>query len=107
MKLQVLGIEGCPNTNDAAAAARHALDSIGRNDVAVETVLITSADHAARVGFAGSPTFAIDGADLFPSDGNTTELACRVYITEQGMAGAPTQTQIAAALRSHPAFRAA
>jgi hypothetical protein len=39
--------------------------------------------------------------DLFPTDGRTSDLACRIYLTPNGMAGAPTQQQIEAALADH------
>jgi hypothetical protein len=67
---------------------------------AITHTLIASPAAAAEVPFAGSPTILIDGADLFPSDGRTSDLACRVYLTPAGLAGQPTQEQIQAALDS-------
>ena len=40
----------------------------------------------------------LDGVDLFPTT-PARSLACRVYATGSGYAGAPTQEQIEAALR--------
>ena len=81
------------------ARARHALDSLGRHDIEVEYVLIRTAQDAAAVPFAGSPTITFDGEDLFPSDGQTSDLACRVYLTENGLAGLPTDRQLEDAIR--------
>lgn len=55
--------------------------------------------NAAQTPFAGSPTITINGADVFPSDGRTSDLACRVYATPHGLKGTPTTEQITAALR--------
>lgn len=101
MKVQVLHIEECPSWEEAGARARQALDGAGLADVAVEFVVIRTPNEAASTAFAGSPTIVVDGEDLFPSDGQTTSLACRVYFTEHGLAGTPTRTQIERALQNH------
>ena len=98
-KIHVLHIDACPNWTEAGARARHALDSLGRHDIEVEYVLIRTAQDAAAVPFAGSPTITFDGEDLFPSDGQTSDLACRVYLTENGLAGLPTDRQLEDAIR--------
>ncbi|WP_136708043.1 hypothetical protein [Agromyces sp. H66] len=99
MKVQVLHIDECTNWEETRARMRQALDGIGFADVPVDCVLIRTERDAVRSGFAGSPTIAVDGEDLFPSDGRSTDLACRVYLTETGLAGAPTRTQLERALR--------
>jgi len=99
MELEVLHIEDCPNWREAGARAARALARIGRPDARVTFRMLRSSDDAARTAFAGSPTLALDGVDLFPSDGRTADLACRVYITAQGLAGLPTEDQIVDALR--------
>lgn len=99
MKVQVLHIDECPNWEEAGRRTRQALDTVGLADVSVEYVLIRSEREAVDAGFAGSPTITVDGQDLFPSEGQTTDLACRVYLTDTGLAGAPTRTQLEGALR--------
>ena len=49
--------------------------------------------------FAGSPTILIDGADAFPTDGRTTDLACRVYYTDGRISRLPTVEQLVQALQ--------
>lgn len=90
MKIHLLHIDDCPNWQEAGDRVRRALDSIGRSDIPVEFVLIRTEAEAVSSGFAGSPTILLDGQDLFPSEGKTADLACRVYLTEHGFAGAPT-----------------
>lgn len=99
MELEVLHIEDCPNWREAGARAARALARAGRTDTPVTFRLLRSPDDAARTVFAGSPTLALDGVDLFPSDGRTADLACRVYITAQGLSGLPTEDQIVDALK--------
>lgn len=98
MRVQLLHIEDCPNTVDAEARTRGALDALGLADIPVESVTIRSDAGAAATRFGGSPSILVDGADLFPTT-PTQSLACRVYVTENGYAGAPTQRQLEEALR--------
>lgn len=94
MDIQVLHIDDCPNWQEAGTRLVAALKSLGRDDVEVSYQLIGDPETANRTEFAGSPTIVVNGADLFPSDGRTSDLACRVYFTPQGLAGLPTQRQI-------------
>jgi len=93
----VAHIADCPGWVEAGRRARAALDSLGRDDVEVGFRLISTPDDAVGSGFAGSPTILADGSDLFDGE-PTAELACRVYRTPAGFAGAPTTEMIAAEL---------
>ena len=53
---------------------------------------------------AVSSTNLKDGQDFFPSQGNTADLACRVYLTERGFAGAPTVGQLERTLQEREAL---
>ena len=97
MKVQVLHIDACPDWTDAVTSTRAALDALGIADVEVEPVLLRTEADAAAVTFGGSPTILVDGTDLFPGT-PITDLACRVYFTEHGMAGLPSQKQLQDAL---------
>lgn len=99
MKVQLLYIEECPNWKETGALTNRAFETISIVDVPIEYVPIHTEAEAGAVPFAGSPTILIDGRDLFPSDGHTRALACRVYPTEHGLAGTPTQAQLEAAIR--------
>jgi hypothetical protein len=69
----------------------------------VETVEVTSDEDAARLGFAGSPTYLLAGRDPFPreEDGAVqTPDACRAYARPGGRIGPlPHVDDLAAALR--------
>jgi hypothetical protein len=102
MELEVLHIEDCPNWQEAGARAARALAKRGHSDIPVTYRLLRTPDDAALTAFAGSPTLVLDGADLFPSDDRTADLACRVYVTPQGLAGLPTEDQIVDAIAKTP-----
>lgn len=99
MKVELLHIVECPNWEEAGVRLRTALDAMGQSAVDIDYELLQTPDEAARRPFAGSPTILIDGEDPFPSGGPISVLACRVYRTETGLAGAPTVEQLTAALR--------
>lgn len=94
MDIEILHIEECANWQRAGDAVRSALDQLALADVGIRFRLLSTSAEAAAVPFAGSPTVLIDGADAFPSDGRTSDLACRIYRTQTGFAGAPTVEQL-------------
>ena len=98
MNIEVLHIEACPSWVEAGNRLREALDATGFRETTIRYRLLRTAGDAARVPFAGSPTFTVDGQDLFPSGGGTADLACRVYLTPTGLAGLPTTEQLIAAI---------
>lgn len=99
MKVELLHIVECPNWEETGARLRAALDAVGKSEVEIDYLLLTTPEEAARHPFAGSPTILIDGQDPFPSGGSISSLACRVYQTGTGLAGSPTMEQLTQALR--------
>ncbi|MGB3413272.1 MAG: thioredoxin family protein [Microbacteriaceae bacterium] len=94
MRIEVLYIEECPNSAAAVALAEEALAVLPDTDAEVIARLMQTEHDTAEVPFAGSPTFLLNGEDLFPNDGQTLELACRVYATPSGLKGLPTLEQL-------------
>lgn len=95
MKIEVLGFEGCPNTPQTKANVERAVASLGlaANVAYVDQVKLPESDR--RRGWP-SPTVLVDGRDLFGmAEPNGPAMGCRMY---QG--GAPSEREIAAALRS-------
>ena len=88
----------CPNWRVAEQRLRQALDLIGRSDADVRLVPVTAQTDTAEVGFAGSPTFTVDGVDLFDAAPSVGALTCRVYRTPSGFAGVPDVDDLVAAL---------
>ncbi|WP_022884120.1 hypothetical protein [Glaciibacter superstes] len=100
MRVEVLHIEDCPNWEDATRRVTAALRATGHDDVTVVAMLLRTPGEAAGVPFSGSPTITVDGIDLFPTEGRTNDLACRIYLTPSGLAGLPTIEQLTAAFES-------
>ena len=90
MKVEVLTFEGCPN----AQAARELVERVvaeSRVEAEVAYVNVPDPETAERLRFLGSPTIRVDGHDIEPGADRRTEyvLACRIYRTEERIAGVP------------------
>jgi len=89
VQVTVWYLAGCPNWRAAGQRLRQALDQVGRADVPIMFAPVETDGEAAAVGFAGSPTVTVDGADLFDTAASTGTLACRIYPTSAGLVGVP------------------
>jgi hypothetical protein len=101
MRIELLHIDGCPNTAKALEQVEAALAALGRQDVPVHLRHIKTPADIAGTGFAGSPTITADGVDIFPAGAPTSDLACRIYPTPSGLAGVPAVDQVTEALTNH------
>jgi hypothetical protein len=99
MQVSVLYFKECPNWALASQRLRQAMDAMGRPDTEITFVPAQTEAEAAAVGFAGSPTFMVDGIDLFGHRPGGGSLTCRVYVTPGGLAGVPTVDDLVRALR--------
>ncbi|MFO7960074.1 MAG: hypothetical protein R6U94_03900 [Nitriliruptoraceae bacterium] len=88
--------DGCPNWKLADQRLRALQDEL---DLAIAYQRVETPAEAERVGFRGSPTLLIDGADPFADDDEPVGLTCRVYDTPDGREGAPTSDQLRQALQ--------
>jgi len=59
---------------------------------------IETPKDAEKYQFAGSPTLLIDGQDLFAIGKMPVGLACRTYLTDDGMASSPSVEQLEEAM---------
>jgi hypothetical protein len=101
MDLEILHIDDCPNWQQAADFLREALCATGHGGESIAFRLIRSPADAVGSAFAGSPTITLDGLDLVPSPGATSDLACRIYVTPAGLAGVPTVDQLIEGILAH------
>ncbi len=94
MHVTLLYFNGCPNWHSAEQRLRQALDQTGQTAVTVTRRQVTSHEEAEQLGFRGSPTLLVNGHDPFADPDAPVGLGCRVYLTDQGLQGAPTVEQI-------------
>jgi len=98
VKITIQYFDGCPHWRLAEARVRRTLAVMKRSDVDMEYQLVDSPEAAERTGFHGSPTILIDGQDPFLVGDEPVGLSCRVFQTEGGAQGAPTEYQLQKAL---------
>jgi hypothetical protein len=98
MELVLLVIPECPNSVTAKELFVTALGLEGITD-AVEVREIFTQGQAELHDFHGSPSFSLDGSDLFASDA-APAVACRVYPTAAGLAGQPALEDLRRAIRA-------
>jgi hypothetical protein len=94
VKLTIQYFAGCPHWKLADERVRNVLRDLARSDVQLEYQLIDSPEAADRARFRGSPSILIDGHDPFAREGQPYGLSCRVYETEDGAQGAPTEAEL-------------
>lgn len=98
MEITLLYFEGCPHWEIADQRLSQVI--AGRSDISVTRRLVETPEEAERLRFHGSPSILADGVDLFAEPGAPVGLACRRYLTSDGVDGAPSIEQIRAALEA-------
>ncbi len=98
MEVTLLYFDGCPSWQLADERLFEALTLTGHPEQTVTRRQVTTPEQAEQLGFRGSPTVLIDGRDPFAEPGVPTGLACRMFRTPDGLAGAPTVQQLVDAL---------
>jgi hypothetical protein len=99
MNIDLLYFEDCPSWHAALENLKAALSA---EKLEAEIRLVVCEDDAAalRLRFLGSPSFQVNGADLWPEQRKRYNLSCRVYATPQGLQGAPTVEMLREKLRA-------
>lgn len=98
MKVELLYFDGCPSWQSGLENLHSALQANGL-DVSVELVQVLDNDDAARRKFLGSPSFQINGVDLWDEQRDVYSMSCRVYATPEGIKGNPTRRMLVDAIR--------
>lgn len=94
MKITIQYFDGCPHWRLADQRVRHVLRDLSRADVTLQYQTIDTPEAAEQARFRGSPTILIDGRDPFAGEGQPIGLSCRVYETEDGAQGAPSEAAL-------------
>jgi hypothetical protein len=87
MRIELVAVADCPHVEAAAILLRGALDDIGLGSQSFEVVMVESPAVAERMHFIGSPSFMVEGRDLFDEPGRPAALACRIYPGGQPLPG--------------------
>lgn len=89
MNIELLYFDGCPSWQKGLENFRAALDAEQINGE-IRLVRMDSDESAAREKFLGSPSFRINGRELWPEERQDYFLGCRVYQTDAGLRGFPS-----------------
>ena len=100
MTITIQYFDGCPHWQLGEQRLRQAMSDVGREDVQITYQRIDSPEDAESLDFHGSPTFLVNGRDVFAVRGMPVSFGCRVYATEEGTQGAPSVAQLRHVLRS-------
>ena len=93
MKIELLYFDGCPSWENGLKNLETALQEAGLT-ASVEMVKVTDDEGATQLKFLGSPSFRIDGHDLWPEESENYSLSCRIYPTPEGIKGCPTAAML-------------
>lgn len=84
-RVELLWFEECPSWERALADLREAMAEAGLDPGGVVLRRVETQEEAERVGFLGSPTIRVNGADVeAPAERGPAGLACRVYRRPDG-----------------------
>jgi len=89
MKIELLYIEDCPSWERGLQNLKFALQ-LEAIKADIDLVKIGDDAEAARFRFLGSPSFRVDGRELWPEERQTYALSCRIYLSPQGAKGWPS-----------------
>lgn len=95
-EVTVLHVRDCPSVGPLLDRL---VVAAGLAGITITTTLrvVESEAEARAIAFAGSPTLLIDGRDPFESEG-VTSFGCRFYESGGRLDGAPSMSQLTAAL---------
>jgi hypothetical protein len=88
-EIELLYFDGCPSWQSGLENLRRAIAAENLS-YQIRLIEITNPQQATDEHFLGSPTFRLNGTDLWPELRSQFDLSCRVYSTPQGLLGSPT-----------------
>ena len=99
MDFELLTIQDCPHGSPAQDLFSRALELEGNDPALIAVREIMTDEEAEASGFHGSPTFTMDGIDLFESAAEPA-MTCRVYRTAEGFSGLPSLKSLRQAIQA-------
>jgi hypothetical protein len=100
MRVDVLVLDGCPNIEATLERARSAI-AASNTEADLQLIRVADDDEAKRLGFLGSPTVRVDGADVDPGAAARDDfgMQCRIYSVDGRFERAPLVDWIIGALK--------
>ncbi len=89
MKVELLYFDGCPSWETGLKNLESALQEEGIT-ASIHMIKVNDEEEASQQKFLGSPSFRVDGRDLWHEEREAYSLSCRVYPTPTGIKGFPT-----------------
>ena len=97
MNIEILYFDDCPNWRSTDALVGQVVKELGLSP-AIRHTRVESDEAAQRLSFRGSPTVLINGVDPWINPGAPVGLSCRIYRTDSGFAGSPSEAQLRKAI---------
>src|SRR2546425_2897761 len=101
MNIELRTIPECPNVMEALELFQQALSMEYSGTLVPRIIEVGSDAQAVALDFHGSPTFVVDGADLFSSAG-PPGVTCRICRVGGKIPGLPSLDELRLALRNAP-----
>lgn len=98
LQFDILYFDDCPSWKRATALLERVIERLDLES-GVNLVRVETDDEAQEHRFVGSPSIRLNGEDLFPVGHEYYALGCRLYQTEDGMRGWPTEAMLIASIR--------
>jgi arsenate reductase len=99
IRVEVLVSEGCPHAGAALTLVREVVARLAPG-TSVDRVNVDTPEKAATLGFLGSPSVRVDGADIELRSGSRGSLCCRTYAGDGVPPGWMVEAAILRALKS-------
>ena len=87
--IYLLYFDGCPSWQTALENIRQAVEA-ENIPYQLRLIEIATPEQAQNECFLGSPSFRLNGVDMWPETRKHYNLSCRVYQTDERMSGSPT-----------------
>jgi hypothetical protein len=96
--IDLVYFDGCPSWQTALVNIRQAVEA-ENIPYQLRLIEVTTPEQAQDECFLGSPSFRLNGVDMWPETRKHYNLSCRVYLTSEGMSGSPTVEMLRGKIR--------
>ena len=97
MDIEILYFDDCPTWRSVEALVGRVLSDSGLTET-IRRTRVESDEAAQRLSFRGSPTVLINGVDPWGDPSAPVGLSCRIYQTDLGISGSPSEAQLTKAI---------